>query len=542
MRDESSEFDPRRMLRRLADRANWIIATIIVVHVIVFGFAIGVTPTYKASTEILLETDSTESLATGVLSRGQGAGAGNVDRRETEIRVLLGARVSAVVHASVQDPAAVVATPVFAADAIIVEARSPSPRKAAETANAYAAAYVKVRRDQVIEDLRAAAGRLRIRTQELRDQIADLDTLLADQTLTARRRATASDERTRLLHESTAFQSQLDAFEIDAQNRGSGAAINRAAQTPRSPSGRHPVRDIALGLPLGIMAGVAVALIRDALDNRVRDREDLARSGAGPLLSDLPPITGRVPFLLALRAPKSTFAERFRSLRTGLQFLSVGQELRVIQVTSAAPGEGKTLVAVNLAVSLAETGKRVVLLDGDLRLSSINAAVSDDQSDRRPGAGLSTFLLEPTGSEPRYVIPDEALPLAILPAGVEPPNAAELLASNHMRALMAKLRHDFDYVVIDSPPMLLVADSILLSQYADGIIVVTRAGRTTYRQLRLAMGGLRGAAAPVLGFVLNSAPELNKGGEVLHTRASARNNGKHRIRRRTRRQPRMAQG
>jgi capsular exopolysaccharide synthesis family protein len=205
--------------------------------------------------------------------------------------------------------------------------------------------------------------------------------------------------------------------------------------------------------------------------------------------------------LITQGSAQSTRAEALRSLRTNLRFVSVDREIKTISVTSAAPGEGKSTTACNLAIVLAEAGKRVVLVDADLRRPRIAEYLGLEGA-----IGLTNVLVG-------YSKLDKALQqwggtgVSVLPSGTVPPNPSELLSSRQMVDLLAALRNTFDVVIIDTPPLLAVTDAAVLSAVVDGTIQVLRYGKTSTAQARAAATALSAVDSRPLGNVLNMVPQ-----------------------------------
>lgn len=196
----------------------------------------------------------------------------------------------------------------------------------------------------------------------------------------------------------------------------------------------------------------------------------------------------------------SAISEAFRKLRTNLQFLAVDNPPRVIVVTSSVPSEGKSTTAINIALALAESDHRVVLVDGDMRRASLHKYL-----DLVGPVGFSTVL---SGAVPL----DDALQktkfpgLTVLSAGTIPPNPSELLASQATRKLLVELRSQFDYVIVDSTPLLAVTDAAILASGADGVLMIARYGHTKRDQISHAVESLAGVGATVLGAVFTMTP------------------------------------
>jgi capsular exopolysaccharide synthesis family protein len=277
--------------------------------------------------------------------------------------------------------------------------------------------------------------------------------------------------------------------------------VEQRASVPQAPVTPQKARNLALGLILGVTLGIAVAVLRDLLDNTVKDRETLeAVTGVG--------IVGAIPLDKERRSKpaiyfdrdNSAIAEAFRKLRTNLQFLSVDNPPRVIVILSSAPSEGKSTTAINIALALAEADKSVVLVDGDMRRPSL-----DKYLDLVGSVGFSTVLSG--GASLAEVLQDTKFPrLTVLAAGPTPPNPSELLGSQAAKKLLEDLRSQFEYVIIDSAPLLAVTDGAILATVADGALIIAKYGETKREQLAHAVGTLKDVGATLLGAVTTLVP------------------------------------
>jgi non-specific protein-tyrosine kinase len=245
------------------------------------------------------------------------------------------------------------------------------------------------------------------------------------------------------------------------------------------------------------IAGLA-AVLREATDTSVKSVEVLRGLTGGSVLASVG--TQDKAQRQKLREHRSPNTEAYRSLRTNLQFLDVDHPVRVLTVTSSVPGEGKSVTACNLALALADAGKRVVLVDGDLRCPQVCAYLGCTSRAGLTSVLIGASLLEETLIEGRNRL------LRILPSGPIPPNPSELLGSVRMTELVERLKQDADIVVIDSPPLLPVTDAAILSRASDGAILVVRHGQTRREQLVRATDQLRAVEARLLGSVLNRVP------------------------------------
>lgn len=282
--------------------------------------------------------------------------------------------------------------------------------------------------------------------------------------------------------------------------------VEQRAAVPEEPVTPRKGRNMALGLAVGLLLGVGVALVRDRLDNTVKDRQTLEETtGLG--------VVGTIPMdkerrkepAISFDRDQSSIAEAFRKLRTNLQFLSVDSPPRVIAITSSLPEEGKSTTVVNLALALAEGGNNVVVVDGDMRRPKLAQYLGAVES-----VGFSTVLsgtvsLDDALQETRFP------KLALLAAGVTPPNPSELLGSVAAQKVLSDLRSRFDFVIVDSSPLLAVTDGAILANTSDGVLVIARFGYAKREQLAHAIRNLGDVGATVLGAVFTMTPGRGAG-------------------------------
>ena len=268
------------------------------------------------------------------------------------------------------------------------------------------------------------------------------------------------------------------------------------ATIPDSPIKPNKVLYIGLGFVIGLLVGLAIVIIRDLLDTTVKGAADFDEFGVAVL--GMVPLDKRTPRSpIAFRAdPHGTRAEAYRQLRTNLQFVNVDDAPRVIAVTSAVPGEGKSTTALNLAAALAEAGSRVCLIEADLRRPTIAATLG-----LVPDVGFTTAVIG-------KIAPEDALQnagrnLAVLTSGPVPPNPSELLSSEHARDLIRTLASRVDYTIIDTAPLLPVADGAEVAALADATIVVHHAGKTSKDQVARSVQALARIGERPVGAVLN---------------------------------------
>ena len=278
------------------------------------------------------------------------------------------------------------------------------------------------------------------------------------------------------------------------------------AQVPVAPSSPNVVQNLVIGLIIGLLLGVGSAVLRQVLDTKVRSEQDVHALTDRPILGvvafdqEVP----RHPVILR-DEPLAGPSEAVRRLRTNLQFIDVASRPKSIVISSSIPAEGKSTIAINLAVSLADTGARIILVDADLRRPSMAEYVGIEGS-----VGLTTVLIGRADVED-VVQPLGTTTLDLLPSGQIPPNPSELLGSPAMAGLLNRLTASYDMVLLDSPPLLPVTDAAVLAKMAGGALVVVGADRIHRPQLAETLGSLEKAGAHVLGIVMNKIDRREAG-------------------------------
>lgn len=277
--------------------------------------------------------------------------------------------------------------------------------------------------------------------------------------------------------------------------------VEQRASIPSEPVVPNTLRNLASGLAVGLLLGVGLAVLRDRLDNTVKDRETVEDITHVGLVGTIPLDKERrkEPGIAFDRA-NSGIAESFRKLRTNLQFLAVDNPPRVIVVGSSLPGEGKSTTAINIALALAEAEHSVVLVDGDMRRPMLAKYL-----DVVGTVGFSSVLSG--GASISEVLQETKTPgLSVLTSGPVPPNPSELLGSQAAKKVLDELREKFDYVIVDSSPLVAVTDAAILAKSADGVLIIARYGQTKRDQLAHAIKSLDDVDAVLLGAVFTMTP------------------------------------
>ena len=326
------------------------------------------------------------------------------------------------------------------------------------------------------------------------------------------------------------LQQKLKEASITAGLRSSNIRVVDPALAPTTPSRPQKARNILLAFLVGLVGGVGLALFREYLDNTVKSPDDVEGLSGLPSLAVVPALpsvdtnhsrfsrmrretsprsaSGPRVELLSYVQPKSQISEAFRALRTSLLLSQADHPPQVILVTSALPREGKTTVAVNLAVTLAQLGDRTLLMDSDLRKPGIRRALNLTIG---KDVGLSSYLAGVSTLD-EITIPHPTINnLAAITTGPVPPSPADLLSSHRMREAILELRHRFKFIVVDSPPVMAATDAVILSALTDGVLLVVRSGETPKEAFTRTRDLLAAVKCRLLGAVLNavdsSAPD-----------------------------------
>jgi receptor protein-tyrosine kinase len=284
------------------------------------------------------------------------------------------------------------------------------------------------------------------------------------------------------------------------------ASVVDAASLPEAPVSPQPLRNLALAAVLGLLLGLGAAVLRELLDTSVKNHADAHEATGAAVMGTISFDPGAVkkPLVtdLGSHAPR---VEAFRVLRTNLQFVNVDSESKMFVVTSSVPNEGKTTTATNLAITLAQAGQKVLLVEADLRRPKVSRNLNLETA-----VGLTTVLVGRIPLEDaiqQYAVEN----LSVLTSGAIPPNPAELLQSEAMTDAIERMRKAYDVIIIDAPPLLPVTDAALLTAQSDGALVVVRQGKTSKDQLEHAVNRLEAVEGRVLGVVLNMVPNRRGG-------------------------------
>jgi len=481
--------------------------TVILCTVLVVGVALTAsllqTPVYRSAAEIVLQSRTTEALFD---SNGAQVAGNTSEAVQTQIRILEGKLVRDEVTKKLGTAPDVSASQVGQTSVLQVKAESTVSAQAAAVANAYANAYIELRRARAVDELLAASQQIQGKIGDLQKQIDDLDNQVSSAAgpQQAAVRQTIAPQKDALVEQQALFKQKIDQLQVDAALKNGGAELVTPASASSAPVRPTPRRTGILALVVGLMLGVGVAFLLEYLDDSIKTKEDLERSSAGlPVLGLIPLVKDwkdqEETHIISVEDPRSPPAEAYRTLRTSLQFLALDQPMRTLQITSAGAREGKTTTLVNLGVALAGSGLRVVLVDCDLRRPRLHEFFGLEST-----IGFTSVLLGkvPLSSALQQTRGIERL--SILGSGPLPPNPSELLSSRRTAEVLTSLQPAADIVLVDSPPVLPVTDPLVLSGRVDATLLITVAGATTRKEVSRAIELLRRVDAPLVGTVLNS--------------------------------------
>lgn len=375
----------------------------------------------------------------------------------------------------------------------------PSPERAQRGAQAFADAYLEFRSQRSLDAFTSVRADIQRQIQNVQEglQEARVDLAAADEGSPEQQQA--QNEIELLTGQLVVYRNQLgtlSVFDVDP-----GEVIERAG-LPTAAAYPDPVLYALIALLVGTAVGVVVALLRERLSDRVRGKSDLEEYLGAPVLAVVPRVSGwrrhKRAKLVVLEAPQAAGAEAYRTLRTNLQFLARSADVRVVLVTSPGPGQGATTTAANLSVTLAQTGKRVMALSCDLRGPRLHGFFRSTND-----VGLTDILSNRATTEQAAKRVTGVSGLRVIASGPVEPAGAEKLASDTMGTLLAQLRGSADFVVIDTPPILTVADARSLVQWVDGVLLVVDATSATRTSVADAREALDQVEANVIGCVLN---------------------------------------
>ncbi len=388
---------------------------------------------------------------------------------------------------------------------ILIEVVDIDAGRAAAIANTMGAVFAEESRLQQENDYSQPIGLLDSRLHDL-DQEADrlraeINALSDDPT------AEEATESARLQREladvstsaDSVFESRL-ALEVSMASSVVNFDLVEPARESPFPFSPKTKTNVILATIVGVMLTVGAILLIDYLDDSIKSPDDATSVTGAPTLATIAYIEGDKPpdRLITQKSPRAPISEAYRVLRTNLSFSAIDTGLNSMLVTSSSPGEGKSTTSANIAVVIAQTGRRVILVDADLRKPSQHKVFGVSNNH-----GLTTALLDNQTPVSTHLQPTKTPGLMFLASGPLPPNPAELLNSNRMKEVLDELLDSADFVLVDTPPVLTVADAAILAPKVDGCILVAAMGKTGQETLKISAERLLSTNSTLLGVVLN---------------------------------------
>ena len=417
-----------------------------------------------------------------------------------------------------------VSTTIVQGDPVMVITFSdPSVRKAQAGAQAFALSYIKIKLDQANQTITTLKAPLLAQAKTLGRELSNINKAIDRDIAESAAEAAANEKliaagqqpnppdlalQQKFANDTAQqanIQGQLNGVNSEILNLDPSKidppTVLVPAGVPPKPSSPKPIVVGALGVLVGLALGIAVAFVRERLDDGLRGRSDLETAIGAAVLGVVPKVPGwknrHDAKLVSREQPKSGVAESYRTLRTSVSFAAAQSGIKTIMITSPAAGDGKTTTAANLALVLADAGKRVVLVSADLRKPRIHQFFELSNE-----VGLSNVLAGEV--EPWEAILDPGVEnLRIMPSGPVPSRPAEMLQSEHMAEIITGLRDVSDFIIVDTAPVLLVSDALALVPLTDGVLFVADADKTPRSAVMQTRDHLEQVGATIFGAVLN---------------------------------------
>lgn len=364
--------------------------------------------------------------------------------------------------------------------------------------------YIPLITGQSVAQRTVDALHLDMGADELRAEVkanAAPESVLIDISVVDRSPSQARDIANSVSDEFVAVVTELEAPPKEGVTPNARVSVEQRASLPTEPIVPNTPRNLTLGVALGILLGLSLAFLRELFNNKVRDQQVLEELTGAGLVANIPLDKARRNNpAISFAGNHSAIAEAFREIRTMLQFFDVDDPPRAIVVTSSLPSEGRSTTAMNIALALAEADQNVVLVEGDMRGPRLHS-----QLEVMGSVGFSTVLTG-EGSLPEVLQKTRFPGLTALTSGPAPPNPSELLGSPAAKKIMSELRGAFDFVIIDSSPLLAATDATVLAAQSDGVLMISRFGKTKRDELARAIGKLEIVGARILGSIFTMMP------------------------------------
>lgn len=408
--------------------------------------------------------------------------------------------------------AAISVRPVASTQLIQLSVEDTNPERAALTANEIPKVFIQQNTELQTRRFADSKASLQRQIESTQADIAQLQDRIRSLSAAANPDQNELDRLRRDLQTlQNSYTSQTTSFEgirLEEAKQLDTLLVTEEARPPSRPIRPKTAQDTLLAALVGALLALGIVYLVEYLDDVLKDPDAVKTALGLATLGAVPAVEGTSaePELVAFAAGHSAFREAYRVLRTNLQFAAVGRPLHLLLVTSPSPSEGKSVTSANLSITLAQSGRRVILVDCDLYRPRQHKLLQLHNN-----VGLTTALLDQQ-ADLMTLLQESAVPgLRVLTSGPLPPNPAEILGSTRMREVLAALAEQADILVLDSPPVLAVADSAILASEMDGVLLVLNAEKTRRELAQRSMASLRQVQARVVGVVLNRVSSRRAG-------------------------------
>jgi capsular exopolysaccharide synthesis family protein len=375
--------------------------------------------------------------------------------------------------------------------------KAGDPDTAADVANAYAEVFVEDRQNRSVDALVAKADELMTQSADATRELDGIGAQIAAGDVAPNEVANLQVRQATLTAQIQDYNRRADELTVEAALRGRGTEVITPAELELDPISSGPVQGAVLGLVLGALLGLAIAVVADLVQDKLGSKEDLAEVRPDvPVLAAVPHAEPEA----AEGAMGFAAQEAYRYLRTGIRVYGLSSPLRSVLITSAVGGEGKTTTAANLALAMAEAGDRVVLVDCDLRRPALHRRFGLSNA-----KGLTSVVVGDASLDDVTAFVHDNL--AVVPAGPAVQNPTEVLGSSQFADVLQAVIDQAEFTILDSPPVLPVADGVIAGQLVDGVIMVSRIGAVRRRSIRELLARLGDARIPLVGFVANDTED-----------------------------------
>jgi len=490
----------RDYLNVIRARRGVIVLATVIVAAVALAVSLIQPATYAAQAKVLISEKDTGAALFGTIIpelSSQPERALQTQVQLVEVRPLAEATIRKLGLQETPDAllAHVDVTAIGQTNVIAIKAIGKSPQEAADIANTMADEYVAASRNRKRASIKAAADEVEQRLNDAKAEVLALGRRI--------QQSGTSDEIAAELSIATDTYStlaeKLEQLRINEQLESGSGTVVQAAVVEVKQVAPDPLRNVGLGIAVGLVLGLSMAFLYEYLDNTIKSTEEAEKVYGATVLGIVPMDKlekGVKRRLTIVEAPGSAASEAYRVIRNSLDFINFEHDLKTLLITSSAPGEGKSSVAANLAMSLTQTGKKVVLVSCDFRRPTTEQFFPVSNT-----VGLSEVLLGTHSLKSALQRPGDDQ-LLVLTAGKMPPNPNELLGSTKMQEVIESLEDWADWVIIDTPPVLAVADPVSVARWVDGVVVVSKAGESTREAAEKSVQLLAKVGARIIGVVV----------------------------------------